>query len=64
VREIYHIKKVMARQAQKEATELKKKLEDAKRKHKDVAADLQAMIEGKSSTLPWADSTFLVRSWS
>jgi hypothetical protein len=54
----------MARQAQKEATELKKKLEDAKRKHKDTVADLQAVIEGKSSTLPWADSTFLVRSWS
>jgi hypothetical protein len=30
----------MAHQAQKEATELKKKLEDAEQKAKDAAADL------------------------
>jgi hypothetical protein len=53
----------MARQAQKEATELKKKLEDAERKANDPVADLQAVTEGKSSTLPWADSTCLARSW-
>jgi hypothetical protein len=52
----------MAHQAQKEATELKKKLEDVERKAKDTAADLQALTEGKSSTLPWADSACLARS--
>jgi hypothetical protein len=33
----------MARQAQKEAANLKKKLEDAEQKAKDAATDLQAM---------------------
>jgi seryl-tRNA synthetase len=61
-REIHRAKEVMARQAQKEAAELKKKLEDAERKAKDAVADLQAVIEGKSSTLPRADSeNFLAR---
>jgi hypothetical protein len=53
----------MARQVQKEATELKKKLEDSKRKAKNAVADLQAVIEGKSSTLPRADSACFARSW-
>jgi hypothetical protein len=46
----------MARQAQKEAADLKKMLEDAEQKAKDTASDLQAVVEGKSSSLPWADS--------
>jgi hypothetical protein len=54
----------MVCQAQKEAADLKKKLEDAERKAKDAAADLQAVTEGKSSTLPEADSMCLARSWS
>jgi hypothetical protein len=62
-REIQHVKEVMACQAQKEAAELKEKLEDAERKAKDAAADLQAVTEGKSSMLPWADSAYLARSW-
>jgi hypothetical protein len=37
----------MARQAQKEAAALKKKLEVAEQKAKDATADLQAVIEGK-----------------
>jgi uncharacterized membrane protein len=55
--EIQHVKEVMARQGQKQAAELKKKLEDAEQKAKDAAADLQVVTKGKSSTLPWADST-------
>jgi DNA gyrase/topoisomerase IV subunit B len=57
--EIRRIKEVMTRQAQKEATGLKKKLEDAEQKAKDVAADLQVMVEGKSLLL-----TFLRVLWS
>jgi hypothetical protein len=53
----------MVCQAQKEAADLKK-LEDAERKAKDAATDLQAVTEGKSSTLPEADSMCLARSWS
>jgi hypothetical protein len=41
--EIQRVKEVMARQAQKEAANLKKKLEDAEQKAKDAATDLQAM---------------------
>jgi hypothetical protein len=37
---------------QKEVADLKKKLEDAERKAKDATFDLQAVIEGKSSSLP------------
>jgi hypothetical protein len=59
--EIQCVKEVMARQAQKEATDLKKLLEDAERKAKDAAADLQAVVEGKSSLLPWADSMCFLR---
>jgi hypothetical protein len=39
-REIQHIKEVMTHQAQKEATDLKNKLEDAEQKTKDAASDL------------------------
>jgi hypothetical protein len=46
----------MARQAHKEAVDRKKKLEDAEQKAKDATSDLQAVVEGKSSSLPWADS--------
>jgi lipopolysaccharide biosynthesis protein len=63
-REIQRVKEVMACQAQKEATELKKKLENAERNAKDTATNLQALIEGKSSTLRWAASACLARSWS
>jgi hypothetical protein len=41
------MKETMARQAEKEVTALKKKLEVTKRKAKDAADDLQAVIEGK-----------------
>jgi hypothetical protein len=54
--EIQHVKEVMTRQAQKEAADLKKKLEDAEQKAKDATSDLQAVVEGKSSSLTWADS--------
>jgi hypothetical protein len=37
---------------QKEVADLKKKLEDAERKAKDATFDLQAVVEGKSSSLP------------
>jgi hypothetical protein len=50
----------MAHQAQKEAADLKEKLEDAERKAKDAVTDLQAVVEDKSSLLPWADSVFLL----
>jgi hypothetical protein len=52
----------MARQAQKEAVDLKKKLEDTEQKAKDVDADLQDVIEGKFPTLPHADSIWFARS--
>jgi hypothetical protein len=52
----------MARQAWKEAADLKKKLEDAEQKAKDAAADLQALIEGKLPTLPCVDSVYFARS--
>jgi hypothetical protein len=61
--EIQRVKDVMARQAQKEAADLKKKLEDAKQKAKDAATELQAVIEGKFRTLPRADSVCCARSW-
>jgi hypothetical protein len=51
-REIQCIKEVMACQAQKEAADLKKKLEDTEQKAKGAASDLQAVVDGKSSTLP------------
>jgi hypothetical protein len=46
------LQEAMARQAQKEATDLKQKLEDAKQKAKDAATDLQAVVEGESSLFP------------
>jgi hypothetical protein len=52
----------MARQTQREAADLKKKLEDAERKAKDVATNLQVVIEGKFSTLPRAGSIGFERS--
>jgi hypothetical protein len=58
--EIQCVKEVMAHQAQKEAADLKEKLEDAERKAKDAVTDLQAVVEDKSSLLPWADSVFLL----
>jgi hypothetical protein len=45
----------MVRQAQKEAADLKKKLEDAEKKAEDVASDLQAVVEGEPLTLPYTD---------
>jgi hypothetical protein len=53
----------VAHQAQKEAADLKKKLEDAEQKAKDAAADLQAVVEGEPPTLPYANSICFVRSW-
>jgi uncharacterized membrane protein len=52
VRENQHVKEVMARQVQKEVVDLKKKLEDAEGKAKDATFDIQAVVEGKSSSLP------------
>jgi hypothetical protein len=46
----------MARQAHKDATDLKKMLEDTERKAKDAAFDLQAVVEGTFSSLLWGDS--------
>jgi HPt (histidine-containing phosphotransfer) domain-containing protein len=60
--EIQRVKEAMARQAQREVADLKKKLEDTKWKAKDVAADLQVVIEGKFPTLPRADSVCFSRS--
>jgi hypothetical protein len=53
----------MEHQVQKEAADLKKKLEDAEQKAKDAAANLQAVIEGKFPTLPCVDSACFARSW-
>jgi hypothetical protein len=55
-REIQRVKEAMARQAHKDATDLKKKLEDTERKAKDAAFDLQAVVEGTFSSLLWGDS--------
>jgi hypothetical protein len=52
----------MAHQAQKEAADLKKNLEDAEQKAKDATTDLQSVIEGKFPTLPRADSACFARS--
>jgi hypothetical protein len=46
----------MVRQAHKDATDLKKKLEDTERKAKDAAFDLQAVVEDTFSSLLWGDS--------
>jgi Holliday junction resolvase RusA-like endonuclease len=50
------VKEAMARQARKDADNLKKKLEDAERKANDAAPDLQAIVEGTFSPLLWANS--------
>jgi hypothetical protein len=50
-REIQRVKEAMARQAHKDAADLKKKLEDAERKAKGAASDLQAVVEGTPSSL-------------
>jgi DNA-binding transcriptional regulator GbsR (MarR family) len=60
--EIQCVKEAMARQAQRKATDRKKKLEDTERKAKDAATDLQAVIEGKFLTLPQAGSIDCERS--
>jgi hypothetical protein len=62
VQEVQCVKEAMARQAQREATDLKKKLEDAKRKAKDVTTDLQVVIEGKIPRSPRIGSVRFVRS--
>jgi hypothetical protein len=46
----------MSRQAEREVTSLKKKLEVALRTVKGAANDLQAVVEGKLSRLPKIDS--------
>jgi hypothetical protein len=50
-REIQRVKEAMVRQAHKDTADLKKKLEDAERKGKDEASDLQAVVEGTFSSL-------------
>jgi hypothetical protein len=52
----------MARQPQKQTTALKK-LEIAKQKAKDAAADLQAVIEGKLPRSPQADFAYFASSY-
>jgi hypothetical protein len=42
----------MARQAHKDAADLKKKLEDIEWKAKDTASNIQAVVEGTFSSLP------------
>jgi hypothetical protein len=54
--EIQRVKETMARQAQKEAAVLKKKLEAVEQKAKDAAANLQDVIEGKLPRSPQVDS--------
>jgi hypothetical protein len=54
--EIQRIKEAMARQAHKDADDLKLKLEDAERKAKDAASDLQVVVEDSFSSWLWADS--------
>jgi molecular chaperone DnaK (HSP70) len=51
-REIQRVKEAMACQAHKDAADLKKKLEDTKRKAKNATSDLQAVVEGTFSLLP------------
>jgi hypothetical protein len=51
----------MARQARKDADDLKRKLEDTERKVKDAASDLQAIVEGMLSSLLWADSVLFCK---
>jgi ferredoxin-NADP reductase len=61
-RETQRIKEAMARQAFKDADDLKRKLEDAERKAKACKdADLQAVVEGMLSSLVWADSVFFYK---
>jgi hypothetical protein len=52
----------MAHQAQREVTDLKKKLEDDERKAKGAATNLQVMIEGKFPMSPRARSIYFTRS--
>jgi hypothetical protein len=61
-REIQRVKEVMARQAQKKESDVKKKLEDTELKAKDAVADLHAVIDGKFPTFPFADSVCFARS--
>jgi hypothetical protein len=56
VHEIQRVKEAMVHQARKDADDLKQKLEDAERKAKDAAFDLQAVVEGSFSSWFWADS--------
>jgi hypothetical protein len=60
-RKIQRIKEAMARQACKDVDDLKRKLEDAERKAKDAASDLQAIVEGMLLSLLWADSVFFCK---
>jgi hypothetical protein len=61
--EIQRVKETMARQAQKEAATLKKKLEVAEQKAKDAAADLQAVIEHKLPRLSQVDSAYFASAF-
>jgi hypothetical protein len=60
--DIQHMKETMARQAQKEAAALRKKLEVVKQKAKDATADLQAVMEGKLPRSHQVDSVYFVSS--
>jgi hypothetical protein len=56
---IHHVKKVVARQAEKVAS-LKEKLEVVEQKPKDAADDLQVVVECKFVRSPKIDSMFLL----
>jgi hypothetical protein len=58
--EIQHVKETIARQAEKELTALKKKLEVTERKAKDATDDLQAVVVGKSPRLPKVEPVYPV----
>jgi hypothetical protein len=60
--EIQRVKEAMTRQAQKEAVAFKTELEVAEQKAKDVATDLQVMIEGKVSGTPQVGFVYFVSS--
>jgi hypothetical protein len=53
----------MAHQAQREAADLKKKVEDAEWRAKDTSTDHQVVIEGKFPRSPPAGSVRFVSSW-
>jgi hypothetical protein len=58
MQEIQCVKETMARQAEKDVTSLKKKLEVTERKAKDAADNPQDVLEGKLSRSPKVDPMY------